>query len=537
MVLLHDIIEILDALTALIASPDVRKWRDSVLNLRYSEVVVMLGVEMMTLEGDRYYQAVLTRDPRFDGVFFVGVSTTRIYCRNVCTSKTPRRENCTFYPSAAAAEQTGFRPCLHCRPELAPGNARIDAVGRLAAAVASRIEDGILTDRCLENLAGELGVSERHVRRVVQREFGVSPIELVQTHRLLLAKRLLTDTNLPVADVAYASGFGSLRRFNALFKERYRLNPTQLRKTQAFVSQDTLVCEVAYRPPLDWEALLKFLAARAVVGTETIAGDRYLRTVAFGRQQGWIAVEPSKGKYTLQVKLSTSLVTVLLPTLARVKSLFDLAAEPQQIAAHLGSLAIHHPGLRVPGAFDGFEVAVRAILGQQVSIKAAATLMGRFVSTFGEPIATPFTTLTHLTPTAERVAQAELVTVAALGIPAARAKSILTLAKAITESKITLTTGQDVDQTIAQLQKLPGIGEWTAQYIAMRVLAYPDAFLHTDLGIRKALGEDNPKRILQIASAWQPWRAYAVMHLWKTLENPKFPTTEKLQSEMVNSTL
>jgi AraC family transcriptional regulator, regulatory protein of adaptative response / DNA-3-methyladenine glycosylase II len=474
---------------------------------------------MAHLDADRGYQAILTHDPRFDGVFFVGVTTTRIYCRNVCRAKTPQRKNCTFYPSAAAAEQAGFRPCLLCRPELAPGNARIDAAGRLAAAVAKRMEEGSFIEQRFGNLAQEFGVSDRHLRRVVQQEFGVSPIELAQTQRLLLAKRLLTDTALPIADIAYASGFGSLRRFNALFQDRYRLNPTQLRKTTtAMIAQDEIACEVAYRPPLDWRALLSYLAGRAIASVETVEGDRYFRTVRLGQQHGWLSVEPIEGKDALRVKLSLSLVPVLLPVLARVKALFDLTAEPQQIAAHLGSLALHHPGLRVPGAFDGFEIAVRTILGQQVSVKAATTLMGRFVQCFGEPIETPFPTLTHLTPSAERVAQADIAEIASLGILATRAKTIVALAQAIAEQTLSLASGYPVEQTIAQLQELPGIGPWTAHYIAMRVLSDPDIFLPNDLGIRKMLGETNLKRMLAIAAPWQPWRSYATLHLWKLLE-------------------
>ena len=474
---------------------------------------------MATLDADCCYQAVVTHDPRFDGVFFVGVSTTRIYCRTVCRARTPQKKNCTFYPSAAAAEQAGFRPCLLCRPELAPGNAPIDATGRLAAAVSRRIEDGTLIEQRFENLAQELGVSERHLRRVMHQEFGVSPIELMQTHRLLLAKRLLTNTPLPIADVAYASGFSSLRRFNALFHDRYRLNPSQLRKTKTVtIAQNDLVCEVAYRPPLDWQALLSYLAGRAIAGVETVEGDRYFRTVRLEQTQGWLAVEPVREKNVLRVKLSLSLVPVLLPALARVKALFDLAAEPQQISAHLGSLALHHPGLRVPGAFDGFEIAVRTILGQQVSVKAATTLMGRFVQCFGEPVETFFPTLTHLTPTAERVAQADIAEMTTLGILRTRARSILALAQAIVERTLSLAPGSSIEQTIAQLQKIPGIGTWTAHYIAMRVLADPDSFLHTDLGIRQALGETNPNRILAISTQWQPWRSYATLHLWKSLE-------------------
>jgi AraC family transcriptional regulator of adaptative response / DNA-3-methyladenine glycosylase II len=473
----------------------------------------------MELNTDLCYQALLTHDARFDGAFFVGVASTGIYCRTICPAKTPLRKNCAFYPSAAAAEHAGFRPCLRCRPELAPGNARVDAVSRLAASIASRIEDGALTEGGVEDLAAELGISDRHLRRVIEREFGVSPIELAQTQRLLLAKRLLTDTDLSITDVAFASGFSSLRRFNALFKERYRLNPMQLRKGRpTSAASQTLVCEVAYRPPLDWEALRTFLVGRASCGVEAMDNHRYLRTVAVGKHRGWIVVAPSPKKSTLRVELSASLAPALLPTLSRVKRLFDLAADPQRIASHLGPLAAERPGLRVPGAFDGFELAVRAILGQQISVRAATTLAGRFATAFGEPIETPFEALTHLAPTAERIAQAEVSKFVALGIITARANTILALARAVAEGNIRLQPGAEIEPTLGQLKELPGIGEWTAQVIAMRALAWPDAFPHTDLGIYKALGETNPKRVLDIAEAWRPWRAYATMHLWKTLE-------------------
>lgn len=490
-----------------------------------------------TLNPDNCYQALLARDSRFDGVFFVGVATTGIYCRPVCTVKAPRRENCTFYPSAAAAERAGYRPCLRCRPELAPGNARIDAIGRLAAAAADRIEDGALTEQRVEELATEMGVSDRHLRRVIQREFGVSPVELAQTQRLLLAKRLLTDTDLPITEVAFASGFSSLRRFNALFKTRYRLNPTQLRKNrEAIASPETLVCEVAYRPPLEWNALLNFLVGRDACGAEVIEGERYLRTVAFGKQRGWIVVTPSLKKTALRVELSASLAPKLLPTLARVKRLFDLSAEPQQIAAHLGDLAAARPGLRVPGAFDGFEMAVGAVLGQQVSVKAAFTLATRFATAFGEPIVTPFPKLTHLTPTAERVAAAIPQVLTSLGILPSRANAILALAREVAEGRLTLEPGADVERTMAQLRQLPGIGEWTAQYVAMRALSWPDAFPHTDLILMKALGEKSPKRILEIAEAWRPWRAYAAMHLWtpSPMEAKTEAGTEPLQEKKEN---
>ena len=477
----------------------------------------------MTLDADHCYQALLTHDARFDGAFFVGVSTTGIYCRTVCTARTPRRDRCAFYPSAAAAELAGFRPCLRCRPELAPGLARVDSLGRLAADAAGRIEDGALTDGSVADLASEMGVSERHLRRVIEAEFGVSPVRLAQTQRLLLAKRLLSDTDLPVGQIAFSSGFSSLRRFNALFQERYRLNPTALRKTRPMNVDgppETLVCELSYRPPLDWDSLLTFLVGRASRGVETTDGKVYRRTVSLGKHQGWLSACPLPNKPALRVEVSASLAPALLPTLGRVKRLFDLAASPTLIAAHLGPLADAHPGLRVPGAFDGFEMTVRAILGQQVSVAAASTLAGRFGGAFGDPITTPFPELTHLSPTPERVASARPEELFALGILASRANSILALARAVTDGTISLQPGGDPEATMAHLKALPGIGEWTAQYVAMRALAWPDAFPHTDLGIVKALGEKNPKRILEMAEHWRPWRAYAAMHLWKSLENP-----------------
>ncbi|MDQ6693888.1 MAG: DNA-3-methyladenine glycosylase 2 [Chloroflexota bacterium] len=473
-----------------------------------------------SLDAESCYQAVLSHDSRFDGVFFVGVSTTGIYCRTICPARTPRLESCTFHPSAAAAERAGFRPCLRCRPELAPGNAQVDMVSRLAADVAGRIEDGALTGISVAELAVEMGVSDRHLRRVLESELGVSPVELAQTQRLLLAKRLLTDTNLPVIEVAYASGFSSVTRFNALFKARYHLNPTSLRKTRsAQVPQQSLFCDLAYRPPFDWSSLLQFLGARAINGVEEVQGNRYMRTVAVGASKGWIAVEQSQSHNRLRVELSVSVAPALSQVLAQVKRLFDLAAEPNQIAAHLGELAAAHPGLRVPGAFDGFELALRAILGQLVSVKAATTLTGRFAAAFGEPVSTPFEALSHISPTAGRVATLEVEEITQLGITRSKATAIIGIARAVTTGEIKLVPGTGAEEKIMRLKELPGIGEWTAQYIAMRALSWPDAFPGTDLGIRKALGMMQPKAIEELAQSWRPWRSYAAMHLWKSLED------------------
>jgi len=475
----------------------------------------------MNLDVESCYRAVVTHDTRFDGVIFVGVATTGVYCRTICPAKTPRRQSCRFFPSAAAAEGAGFRPCLRCRPELAPGNARVDAVNRLAATIASRIEDGVLTEGNVEQLAEELHISERHLRRVTQRTFGVSPIELAQTQRLLLAKRLLTDTDLSVIETAFASGFASLRRFNALFKQRYRLNPTDLRKRRSThpAPADTFVCEVAYRPPLDWKSMMSFLGARSLRGVEAIDGQKYSRTVHLGKHLGWITVQRAKRRNRLSVELSASLIQGVLPVLARVKRLFDLSADPNEIAAHLGTLAARHPGLRVPGAFDGFEVGVRAILGQQVSVKAARTLAGRLIEAFGEKIETPISELTHVFPKPERLLESAPAAITTLGILPARVESIRAFARAVIHRTISFEPGIDPEMTIRHLRELPGIGDWTAHYIAMRAMNWPDAFPHTDLGIRKALREHRAKRVLEIAESWRPWRSYAVMHLWKSLEN------------------
>ena len=483
----------------------------------------------MKLEPDICYAAAQTRDTRFDGVFFIGVLTTGIYCRPICPARIPRRDRCAFYPSAAAAERAGYRPCLRCRPELAPGHARVDATGRLTAQAAGRIEDGALSEISVEELAAELGVTGRHLRRAIQSEFGVSPMELAQTQRLLLAKRLLTDTDLLMIEVAQASGFSSLRRFNALFKERYHLQPNELRKSRAALPPETLLCELAYRPPLDWQAVTDFLVGRASCGVEAIADGRYVRAVAWKDRRGWIAAAPSPTKPVLRVEVSASLAPTLLPILARVRRLFDLSADPAKIEAHLGEIAASRPGLRVPGAFNGYEVAVRAILGQQISVKAASTLAGRFAAKFGEPlgIETPFPALTHLPPTPERVANSAPEEWSGLGIVGARAKSIVALSQAVAAKTVILEPGVDAEATTNQLKALPGIGEWTAQYIAMRALAWPDAFPHTDLGLYKALSETHPKRVLERAEAWRPWRAYAAMHLWKSLEPKPLEASEE----------
>jgi AraC family transcriptional regulator of adaptative response / DNA-3-methyladenine glycosylase II len=480
----------------------------------------------MLLDADQCYRALSAHDARFDGRFFVGVATTGIYCRPVCSARTPRRGNCRFFPSAAAAEAEGFRPCLRCRPELAPGHATVDANRRLARAAAGLIDDGRLGDEArLPELARALGVTDRHLRRVFREEFGVSPVAYAQTQRLLLAKRLLTDTSLPVIEVAMASGFASLRRFNHLFRARYRMAPGELRRAAPALPRDQLAFDLAYRPPYDWDAMRDFLALRATAGVEAVEGRRYLRTVRIERGgkalTGWIAVGPSPKARALRVVASAALAPALPAVLARVKHLFDLACHPEEVAAVLGPLAAAHPGLRLPGAFDGFEMAVRAILGQQVTVKAASAIASRLAAAFGEPMQTPHASLTRTFPTAERIAALDASEVAATGIIASRARAIVALAREIAEGHLALDPTAEVDATLERLMKIPGIGPWTAQYIAMRALAWPDAFPHPDVAVMKALGETDRRRAADLATQWQPWRAYAVLHLWKSLEAPR----------------
>ncbi|WP_341503552.1 DNA-3-methyladenine glycosylase 2 [Gallaecimonas sp. GXIMD4217] len=464
------------------------------------------------LETSTCYPIITSNDARYDGRLFVGVVTTGIYCRPVCTAKTPKPENCRFFSSAAAAEDAGFRPCLRCRPELAPGLAPIDAKDRLVRATLQRLESG--HDGSLAALASELGVSDRHLRRVFEQELGTTPVRYLQTQRLLLAKRLLTDTALPVATIAMTAGFQSLSRFNHLFKERYRLAPTELRKGKS-AGDSPITLTLPFVPPLDWPALLAFLSQRLIRGVESITGGHYRRTLQLGEHSGWL--EASSAGNAITLSISQSLAPVLPQLVAGARHCFDLWCRPDEVASALGKLATGAPGLRLPGTFDGFEMAVRAILGQQVTVKAAHTLAGRLVTALGEPLKTPFEELAYSFPSPERMAQASQDQLGRLGILASRSRAILALARAVADGELVLKPGQDVDAQVDRLLALPGIGPWTADYIAMRALGCPDRFLTADHGVKKALGETNGKRLQALAEPWRPWRSYAVMHLWRSL--------------------
>jgi AraC family transcriptional regulator, regulatory protein of adaptative response / DNA-3-methyladenine glycosylase II len=477
------------------------------------------------VELHQYYQAIVTRDRRFDGRFFVGVKSTGIYCRPICRSRRPLLKHCQFFRLAAAAEAAGFRPCLRCRPELAPGQAPIDSADRLTFAAVKQIEAGALTDGNVASLAQSLGVSDRHLRRVLLANLGVTPIQLAQTQRLLLAKQLLTDTNLSMIDVAFASGFSSLRRFNALFRQRYRIAPSRLRAKPSRIREDTSCsCRLPYRTPFDWDSLLSFYSRRMFAGVEEIENGQYRRTARIGKHEGWIAVENDSANHVLRLEVSVTLLPVLMDVRARVRRLFDLDADPETIASHLGDLANGHSGLRVPGAFDGFEMAIRAILGQQISVSAASTFAARLTRKFGKSIQTPFPGLTHLAPTAKALATADADEFLSLGITRARAKSVQSMAQAVLTGAISLDVAVSIETALNQLKALPGIGDWTAHYFAMRIFGWPDAFPHSDLGILKALNTTNPREALSRAESWRPWRAYAAIHLWKTLAESVAPT-------------
>ena len=474
----------------------------------------------MTLDSDNCYRALAAHDARFDGRFFVGVRSTRIYCRPVCTVRLPKRENCRFFRSAAAAEVDGYRPCLRCRPELAPGLASVDAPTRFAQAAVDLIEDGVLERGGIEALASRVGITSRHLRRVFDGEFGVSPIEYAQTQRLLLAKRLLTDTSLPVIDVALASGFGSLRRFNALIRARYRMPPSRLRRDAApDALPPSMRFELAYRPPYDWDAIVAFLGARAIVGVECVDAHGYQRTLAVthrgGRSSGWVSIAHAPRRHALVVDVSASLARAVPAVLARVRHAFDLGCDPEPIAARLGALALARPGLRVPGAFDGFELAVRAVIGQQVSVAGARTLLGRIVAAFGiDAGASLRSGPARAFPSPQALAERSPAELRGVGLTSARARTLHELAAAVAAGRIDLTAGADVERTRAALEAIRGIGAWTSGYVAMRALGWPDAFLDNDLVVMRAMGETSASRARARSEAWRPWRAYAVMHLW-----------------------
>ena len=474
------------------------------------------------------YAIFRAKDPRFDGRLFVGVASTGVYCRPVCRARLPREENCTYFATAAQAEQAGYRPCLVCRPELAPGQAPLDAASALARRAARYLEEHCGDGLGLEEAARQLGCTSRHLRRSFWAEYQVTPVAYLQTCRLLLAKGLLTDTALPVVEVALAAGFGSQRRLEALFQSRYGLTPAALRRQAAAGSAcpGRFTVALGYRPPYRWEELLGFLEARAIAGVERVADGRYWRTVRLagraGRQAaGWLSVGHRPDRCQLEVTLSESLAPALPQVLARVRRLFDLDCDPQAVGAVLEGMdrvrpGLYQPGRRVPGSFDPFETAVRAVLGQQITVKAASTLAGRLAAALGDPLETGVEGLTHTFPTPAALAALEdpPARLGPLGVTSARARCIAALAQAVEQGSLQLGPCADPAQAQAALLAIKGVGNWTAQYLAMRTLGEPDAFLETDVGVRRALPGFTPRQLRELAEAWRPWRSYAVINLW-----------------------
>jgi AraC family transcriptional regulator of adaptative response / DNA-3-methyladenine glycosylase II len=459
------------------------------------------------------HAAVDAKDRRYDGRFFVGVTSTGIYCRCVCPARTPKRENRRFFPSAAAAERDGFRPCLLCRPELAPGLAPIDAAERLAHAAVRRIEAGALESSGLATLAAELCVTDRHLRRVMLRVFGATPVEIAQTHRLLTAKRLLKDTDLGMSRVAFAAGFRSVRRFNALFRDRYGMSPSRVRGTRA-IRDRGLTFTLAPRGRFDGDAPFAHLAARCMLRSELVAGARTLaRTLAVGPHRGWLTLDLSGEAPRLT--LSDGLVPAFRAIVSAVRGALDLDTDVHGINAALARAGFRDdvardPAVRLPGALDPFEAAIRAVIGQQVTVKAATTIAARLVDLLGEPIDSTVPGLDRLFPTADRLADAGGARIARLGMPLARGETVHRLAVAVASGTLLLARGA-VASGRAGLAAIPGIGPWTVEYVSLRALGDPDAFPLGDSALRAAFDGD----LRQASDAWRPWRGYAAARLWR----------------------
>ncbi|MEO7073175.1 MAG: AlkA N-terminal domain-containing protein [Rhodanobacter sp.] len=462
-----------------------------------------------------------SRDARFDGLFFTAVSSTGIYCRPVCPAPAAKRANVRYFANAAAAEAAGFRPCLRCRPELAPGNGWWNPADHTVARALKLIADGALEGGSVEQLAARVGVGARQLRRLFVERVGAPPRSVHATRRLLFAKQLLTETAMPVTQVALAAGFQSLRRFNAAFVLANRMQPRQLRRQPRASADAPLVLRLEYRPPYDFDAMLDFLRTRALPGVESVDGHGYAR--AFGPPQapGWFHLGVWPGAQALRLQVHCPQPTALLAVVTRVRRMFDLDANPLPITqtlasdALLGPLCARRPGLRVPGCWDGFEIAVRAVLGQQISVARARTLANRFVQRFGAPLAAgmPYA-LTHLFPTVQMLAEADF---SDIGLTRARATTVQTVAQALLDGRVGLGGGQTLEEFVQRWTALRGIGPWTAQYIALRQ-GDPDAFPAGDLILRRQAADGGAAlttvQLAARAAPWQPWRAYAVMHLW-----------------------
>lgn len=478
----------------------------------------------MTLDAESCYRAVASRDSRFAGRFVVAVATTGVYCRPGCPARLPKRTNCSFFACAAAAETEGFRPCRRCRPDAAPGSPAAAGTSSTVRRALRLIEGGALDDAGLPALAERVGVSPRHLVRLFREHLGASPSDVARTRRVHFARKLLEETALPMPRVAEAAGFASVRSFNHAVKGTFAAPPRALRRrgrSEDGRPEPTLVLRLPFREPLDWAALLGFLARRCVPGVELVSGGRYVRTVGSpSGARGWIAVGPP-ARRAVPLEVPSALGPSLLAIAGRVSRLLDLSADPAEIARHLRAdpllapLVEARPGLRIPGTWDPFEAAVRALLGQQVSVAAGRTLVGRLAARCGARVEGAPEGLTTLFPDPAAVAG---LSPEGLGLPAARARALLALARAARDATLPLTPEADPGAVVSGLAALDGIGPWTAAYVSLRSLADPDAFPAGDLVLRKALGSPSgpltPRQAEQRAEPWRPFRAYAALHLW-----------------------
>ena len=475
-------------------------------------------------------RARVTRDARFDGKFFIAVKGSRVYCRSICPAPTAKEKNCRYFATAAAAEEAGYRPCLRCRPEASPGTPAWMGTSNTVSRALRLIEESGLEDGGVETLAERLGIGSRHLRRLFLKHLGATPSAVARVRRLHFVKKLIDETRLPMSHIALAAGFGCVRRFNAAVRKTFHRTPTQIRRLarqKDTLAENEYMFRLGFRPPYHWEGMLEFLAPRAIPGVEIVEEGVYRRNIFLHGKSGHFEVAMGKSGLALSVRIQFGDSRELFLITERIRRMFDLNADWQRIVARLKTDWVlagrmdAKPGMRVPGSWDGFELAVRAILGQQVTVKGASTLAGRLVEEFGTKYGAA-SGLTHLFPRAEVLADANLTTI---GLPAPRAETIRALARAVRDGRISFEGIVESEQFLEKLCEIPGIGKWTAQYVAMRALGEPDAFPAGDLGLAHALELRNAREIEERSRAWRPWRAYAAMYLWsvpgreKAIEN------------------
>jgi AraC family transcriptional regulator, regulatory protein of adaptative response / DNA-3-methyladenine glycosylase II len=473
----------------------------------------------MALDGRVCSRARLARDARFDGKFFIGVLTTKIYCRPICRSRTSKESNVRYFPSAAAAAEAGFRPCLRCRPECSPGSHAWAGTQNTVSRALRLISETGLEDGGVEALAEHLGMGSRHLRRLFLHHLGATPSAVAQTRRLHFAKKLIDETTLPMTQVAFAAGFGSVRRFNAAIRNIYYRTPTQIRSLAQKISpqpENQYLFHLNFRPPYDWKRMLEFLAIHATPGVEAANCGYFRRSISLNEHPGYFEVSLDASRNVLHVRVQIGEPRSLFFVIERIRAMFDLDADWPTIAQTLGAdraLALHitsQPGLRVPGCWNGFELAARAILGQQIDTERAKALAGRMVRAFGQPFC-PANDLTHLFPTALVLADADLESI---GLPRPHADAIRALARAVRSGQISFKKVVDSNAFLTQLSELPGIAKCTAQWVAMRALREPDAFPSADRDLASALALGNSGEFEQRSLLWRPWRAYAAIYLW-----------------------